>query len=159
MTEAQVQALEKKKNEARLTLRILTDRGTEYCGSLQTHDYELFLGIVGIERTKPRLGIRKQQNMRALPQDGPQRALPSRFQEKNLCLTGRILRRSGWLNRLLQRRTDTLRKIYCWRTNLNYVRRLTHVGGNGRRFALNPTGMHSVQRATVRSSKNYYKLL
>ncbi|MBE1427466.1 transposase InsO family protein [Desulfomicrobium macestii] len=33
-------------------LRILTDRGTEYCGSLETHDYELFLGIFGIEHTK-----------------------------------------------------------------------------------------------------------
>jgi transposase InsO family protein len=33
-------------------LRILTDRGTEYCGNVETHDYELFLGICGIEHTK-----------------------------------------------------------------------------------------------------------
>lgn len=33
-------------------LRILTDRGTEYCGSLETHDYQLFLGVCGIEHTK-----------------------------------------------------------------------------------------------------------
>jgi len=33
-------------------LRILTDRGTEYCGNVETHDYELFLGLCGIEHTK-----------------------------------------------------------------------------------------------------------
>jgi transposase InsO family protein len=33
-------------------LRILTDRGTEYCGNVETHDYELFLGVCGIEHTK-----------------------------------------------------------------------------------------------------------
>jgi len=33
-------------------VRILTDRGTEYCGKLETHDYELYLGINGIEHTK-----------------------------------------------------------------------------------------------------------
>jgi len=33
-------------------LRILTDRGTEYCGRVDTHDYELFLGINDIDHTK-----------------------------------------------------------------------------------------------------------
>jgi len=33
-------------------LRILTDRGTEYCGKLETHDYELFLGVNEIDHTK-----------------------------------------------------------------------------------------------------------
>jgi len=33
-------------------IRILTDRGTEYCGKLEQHDYELYLGINGIEHTK-----------------------------------------------------------------------------------------------------------
>jgi transposase InsO family protein len=33
-------------------LRILTDRGTEFCGKVETHDYELFLGINDIEHTK-----------------------------------------------------------------------------------------------------------
>jgi transposase InsO family protein len=35
-------------------IRILTDRGTEYCGKVEEHDYELFLGINGIEHTKTR---------------------------------------------------------------------------------------------------------
>ena len=30
-------------------LRILTDRGTEYCGSLQNHEYQLYLAIENIE--------------------------------------------------------------------------------------------------------------
>jgi len=33
-------------------LRILTDRGTEYCGRAETHDYELYLAINDIEHTK-----------------------------------------------------------------------------------------------------------
>ena len=33
-------------------LRILTDRGTEYCGKPETHDYELFLAVNDIDHTK-----------------------------------------------------------------------------------------------------------
>lgn len=33
-------------------LRILTDRGTEYCGTLENHAYELYLSVEGIEHPK-----------------------------------------------------------------------------------------------------------
>jgi len=33
-------------------IRILTDRGTEYCGKLENHDFELYLSIEDIEHTK-----------------------------------------------------------------------------------------------------------
>jgi transposase InsO family protein len=33
-------------------IRMLTDRGTEYCGKVETHDYELYLGINNIEHSK-----------------------------------------------------------------------------------------------------------
>ena len=33
-------------------LRILTDRGTEYCGKAEQHDYELYLAVNDIEHTK-----------------------------------------------------------------------------------------------------------
>ena len=33
-------------------LRILTDRGTEYCGRVEYHDYELYLAVNNIEHTK-----------------------------------------------------------------------------------------------------------
>lgn len=36
-------------------LRILTDRGREYCGSLQHHEYQLYLAIEGIEHTKTKV--------------------------------------------------------------------------------------------------------
>jgi len=33
-------------------LRILTDRGTEFCGSLQHHEYQLYMAIENIDHTK-----------------------------------------------------------------------------------------------------------
>lgn len=33
-------------------LRILTDRGTEYCGKVEQHDYELYLAVNDIEHTR-----------------------------------------------------------------------------------------------------------
>ena len=33
-------------------IRMLTDRGTEYCGKVDKHDYQLFLAINDIEHTK-----------------------------------------------------------------------------------------------------------
>ena len=33
-------------------IRMLTDRGTEYCGKVEQHDYELYLAACGIEHTK-----------------------------------------------------------------------------------------------------------
>ena len=33
-------------------LRILTDRGTEYCGKVETHDYQLYLALNDIDHTK-----------------------------------------------------------------------------------------------------------
>ncbi len=36
-------------------LRILTDRGTEYCGRMDTHDYQLYLALNDIEHTKTKV--------------------------------------------------------------------------------------------------------
>ena len=33
-------------------LRILTDRGTEYCGKVDSHDYQLFLAVKDIDHTR-----------------------------------------------------------------------------------------------------------
>jgi len=33
-------------------LRVLTDRGTEYCGALQHHEYQLYLALENIDHTK-----------------------------------------------------------------------------------------------------------
>jgi transposase InsO family protein len=36
-------------------LRMLTDRGTEYCGKVEQHDYQLYLAINDIEHTKTKV--------------------------------------------------------------------------------------------------------
>lgn len=36
-------------------LRILTDRGTDYCGKPEQHDYQLFIGINDIEHTRTKV--------------------------------------------------------------------------------------------------------
>ncbi|WP_151639353.1 IS481 family transposase [Noviherbaspirillum aerium] len=36
-------------------IRVLTDRGTEYCGKLETHDYQLYLALNDIEHTKTKI--------------------------------------------------------------------------------------------------------
>ena len=36
-------------------LRILTDRGTEYCGKAETHDYQLYLAVNQVEHTKTKV--------------------------------------------------------------------------------------------------------
>src|SRR5690348_17091085 len=36
-------------------LRILTDRGTEYCGSVEHHEYQLYLAIEDIDHTKTKV--------------------------------------------------------------------------------------------------------
>ncbi|MDW0764345.1 DDE-type integrase/transposase/recombinase, partial [Mannheimia haemolytica] len=36
-------------------LRILTDRGSEYCGKVENHDYELYLAINDIEHSKTKV--------------------------------------------------------------------------------------------------------
>lgn len=33
-------------------LRVLTDHGSEYCGNLETHEYELYLAVENIDHTK-----------------------------------------------------------------------------------------------------------
>ena len=33
-------------------LRILTDRGTEFCGRVEQHDYELYLAVNDVDHTK-----------------------------------------------------------------------------------------------------------
>lgn len=36
-------------------LRMLTDRGTEYCGKPDTHDYQLYLAVNDIDHTKTKV--------------------------------------------------------------------------------------------------------
>jgi len=38
-------------------LRVLTDRGSEYCGNREDHEYELYLDLENIEHTKTKAGV------------------------------------------------------------------------------------------------------
>jgi hypothetical protein len=38
-------------------LRVLTDRGTEYCGQREHHEYELYLAVENIDHSPPKPGI------------------------------------------------------------------------------------------------------
>ena len=42
-------------SESLPVLRVLTDRGTEYCGKVEQHDYQLYLAINDIEHTKTKV--------------------------------------------------------------------------------------------------------
>ena len=41
-------------------LRVLTDRGTEYCGQREHHEYELYLAVENIDHSRTKLGTRKR---------------------------------------------------------------------------------------------------
>ena len=44
-------------------LRILTDRGTEYCGKHDSHDYQLYLGLNDIDHTKTKVKSPQQNGI------------------------------------------------------------------------------------------------
>jgi len=57
-------------DEAVGILRILTDRGTEYCAKLEQHDYQLYLAMNDIEHTRAKAAP-KPTDLRVPPQDHP----------------------------------------------------------------------------------------
>lgn len=71
-------------------IRILTDRGIEYCGKVETHDYELFLGVNNIEYSKTK--VRHQltnadlRDMRTFPKTIWQEFYQAAFRKKYLSL-------------------------------------------------------------------------
>ncbi len=44
-------------------LRMLTDRGTEYCGKHDSHDYQLYLGLNDIEHSKTKVKSPQQNGI------------------------------------------------------------------------------------------------
>ena len=57
-------------------IRILTDRGTEYCGKPESHDYQLYLALNDIEHTKTKVRHPQTNGVcDTLPQDHPARVL------------------------------------------------------------------------------------
>ena len=66
-------------------LRILTDRGTEYCGRADRHDYQLFLAINDIDHTKTKVkSPPDQRHLRTVPQNHLAGVLPGDIPKEDL---------------------------------------------------------------------------
>jgi transposase InsO family protein len=63
-------------------LRVLTDRGSEYCGNPERHEYELYLAIEDIDHSRTKTKSPQTKHLRALPQDRAQRILPCRLPQE-----------------------------------------------------------------------------
>ena len=71
--------------------RVLTDRGTEYCGNPEHHEYELYLAIEDIDHSRTKTKSPQTNGIcRALPQDRAQRVLPCRLPQKDLRLIAEL---------------------------------------------------------------------
>jgi Integrase core domain len=84
--------------------RILTDRGTEYRGAHDRHEYELYLAVEDIDHTRTKVKEPANQwHLRALPQDIARRVLSRGIPQKALrhpgCPTGRPQCVDGCLQR------------------------------------------------------------
>ena len=86
-------------------IRILTDRGTEYCGKLEHHDYQLYLALNEIEHSRTKANH---------PQNNLARVLPSSIPAQDLPVHRRVTTRSGWLDGVLQWGTYSPRKDVLW---------------------------------------------
>ena len=63
---------------------VLTDRGTEYCGNPERHEYELYLAVENIDHTRTGEVPADQRHRRAPAQDDAQRVLPRRLPQEDL---------------------------------------------------------------------------
>ena len=84
-------------------LRILTDRGTEYCGKVEHHDYHLYLAINDIDHTKTKT-MSPQTNgiCDTVPQNDIELVLSSYLSQETLCIVRAAAKRSGRVDGLLQ---------------------------------------------------------
>ncbi len=69
-------------------IRILTDRGTEYCGKPETHDYQLYLALNDIEHTKAKARHPQTNGIcDTLPQNNLAGVLSGRVPQEALLVT------------------------------------------------------------------------
>jgi len=74
-------------------LRVLTDRGSEYCGNPERHEYELYLAVEDIDHSRTKTKS-PQRYLRTLPQDRAERVLPYRVPQKGVSFNRRAAGRS-----------------------------------------------------------------
>src|SRR5256885_13499084 len=83
--------------------RILTDRGTEYCGAHDRHEYELYLAVEDIDHTRTKVKSPQTNGIcERFPQDPARRVLPRRLPQKSLRHSGSAAARRRCLDHRLQ---------------------------------------------------------
>ena len=66
-------------------LRIMTDRGTEYCGRVDKHSFQLFWAVKDIAHKKNKVEIATdERHLRTVPQDDPAKVLSGRVSQEAL---------------------------------------------------------------------------
>ncbi|GLZ23306.1 hypothetical protein Bpla01_68340 [Burkholderia plantarii] len=91
-------------------IRMLTDRGTEYCGKPESHDYQLYLALNDIEHTKTKARHPQADGIcDAVPQNHPAGVLSGRVPSQAVSDAGGAAGRSRCLADVLQRRADPSR--------------------------------------------------
>ena len=83
-------------------LRVLTDRGSEYCGNPERHEYELYLAVEDIDHSRRNQEPSNQRHLRTLPQDCAQRVLPCRLPKEGVWFDRRAAGRFGLLDHGIQ---------------------------------------------------------
>ena len=96
-------------------LRILTDRGTEYCGRVEQHDYQLYLAINDIDHTKTK-AMSPQTNGIC------ERFHKTIIQKETVWFNGRVTERSGRMDGLLQQSSYSSRKNVLWQNATRNIR-------------------------------------
>ena len=76
-------------------MRILTDRGTEYCGSPERHDYQLYPAIEDIDHSRTKNEVTAdERHLRTLSQNDAGRVLFGGVATEGLSINRRAANRS-----------------------------------------------------------------
>ncbi|KMK69020.1 integrase family protein [Puniceibacterium sp. IMCC21224] len=119
-------------------LRIMTDRGTEYCGRVDKHDFQLFLATNDIDHTKTKVkSPQTNGQLRAVPQDDPAGVLSGTVPQKAIRQHRGASGRSGSMAASLQPRAHASRQnVLRQNAHRNYARRERNLAGKVRALNL-----------------------
>jgi hypothetical protein len=109
--------------------RVLTDRGTEYCGAPERHEYELYLAVENIDHTRTKTRHPPDpRHLRTVPQDHAERVLSRGIPEENLSDTGGTAARPGGLATGVQRAAAPSRTLVLWQNAESDMHRQSGAG-------------------------------
>ena len=126
-------------------IRILTDRGTEYCGKLESHDYQLYLGVNGIKHTRTKA---RHPQTNGICERFHKTILHEFYQERQNDL-------DIWLEHYNTERTHQ-GKMCCGRTPMQTLLEGKKLWNEKVDSLTNRTRKSVKAETAVRSSRNYY---